>query len=137
MKNATIEANMQWIIAIYRIKGKYCKLPENIELIVTRKEPQCPYRLMNFLFSDKFSEEFSQLGNVADQVGPDTGKVANNQLFWEGVQQAFEGQDEAYNNMLFVDDEVLSELHHINFRKVVPHSWKKTSRNVEELECRV
>ena len=45
-------------------------------------------------------------------------------LFWKGVQEAFDGQDKAYFNIHFVDDEVFSDLHHINFNKVVPHSWK-------------
>jgi len=52
-------------------------------------------------------------------------KISNNQLFWEGVHIMFEGQDEAYNNMHFVDDEVFSDLHHISFGRVVSHSWKK------------
>ena len=42
----------------------------------------------------------------------------------EGVQEAFKGQDKAYDNMHFEDDEVLSDLHHINILKVVPNSWK-------------
>jgi len=78
---------------------------------------------MDILMSDRFAERFTHLRNVVDQVELDTWKVANNQLFWEGVQEAFEGQNEAYDNMHFVDDEVISELHHINFSKVV---WKKT-----------
>jgi len=45
--------------------------------------------------------------------------------FWEGVQEAFEGQDEAYDNLNFADDEVISELHYINFKKIVPHNCKK------------
>jgi len=40
------------------------------------------------------------------------------------VQEAFEGQDKSYHNMHFADDEVLNDLHHINWN-VVPHSWKK------------
>ena len=67
----------------------------------------------------------AQLGNVADRAELDTGKIANNQLFWEGVQESFESQDEIYNNLHFVDDEVLSEPHHINFWNIVPHDWKR------------
>jgi len=37
-------------------------------------------------------------------------------------------QDEAYNNMHFADDEVFSELRYINFKKVLPHSWKKLAQ---------
>jgi len=43
---------------------------------------------LNILFSDAFVEGFSQLGNVADCTALDVGKAANNQLFWEGVQEA-------------------------------------------------
>ena len=38
----------------------------------------------------------------------DLGKAANNQLFWEGVKEAFQGQDAAYDNLHFSDDKVLS-----------------------------
>jgi len=63
---------------------------------------------MDILFSDRFAEGFAQLGNVADRVTLDAGKGSNNQLFWEGVQEAFEGEDEAYNNIRFAEDEVFS-----------------------------
>jgi len=36
----------------------------------------------------------------------------------------FEGQDETYHNLHFVNDELLNDLQHINFGKAVPHSWK-------------
>jgi len=107
---------IQQIIAIYRTKEKYGRLADGSNLSATRKEPHCPYRLMNILFSDRFAEEFAQVGNVADWVGLDTRKVANNNLFWQGVQESSEGQDEAYNYMLFMDDELLSD---INLSKLV------------------
>jgi len=119
------EAMIPRIIAIYKTHEKFDRVTSNsnISFAATRKEPHCPYRLMNILFSDRFAEWFSLLGNVADWVELETRKVANNQLFWEGVPEVFEGQDEAYDNMHFVDHQVLSELH-INCIKVVPHSWK-------------
>ena len=80
--------------------------------------------MKSILFTDRFAE-VSTHSNVVDWVGLETGRVANNLLFCEGVQEAFEGKNEAYDKMLFLDDKVLSDLHHINFRKVVPHSWKK------------
>jgi len=58
---------------------------------------------------------------VAGCTELDVGKAANNQLFWEGVHEAFEGQDKEYDNLHFADDEVLSEYH----QKRVPHDWKK------------
>jgi len=76
---------------------------------------------MNILLSDIIAKEFAQVGNVADQVGLDSGKASNNQLFWEGVQEAFAVQDETYENMIFMDDEFLNDLYHINLGKVVLH----------------
>ena len=49
----------------------------------------------------------------------------NNQRFGEGIQEAFEGQDEAYNNLNFADNEVLGVVHYINFTKIVPHDLMK------------
>ena len=68
MKNASNEVILQKIVSIYKIKERYGKLSDNAEVILsaTRKVPQCPYRLLNILFSDRFSEGLAQLGNVAD-----------------------------------------------------------------------
>jgi len=80
---------------------------------------------LNILFSDAFAEGFAQLGNVAAHTELDAGKAANKQLFWEGVQEAFEVHNKVYDNLHFGDDEILSELLHIDFTKIVPHDWKK------------
>jgi len=93
------------------------KVQQDCENVSTNKEPYCPYGLLNILFSDPFAEGFSQRGNVAAWAKLDSGKAANNQLFWEGVQEAFHGQDPATNNSNFADDKVLLELHYINFKK--------------------
>jgi len=58
---------------------------DNAEVILAATRKDCPYRLMNILFSDRFSEGLAQHGNVADWAELNTGKVANNQFFWEGV----------------------------------------------------
>jgi len=89
VKNASKEVILQKIVSIYKVKERYGKLVDNVEVILsaTRKEPQCPYRLLNILFSDRFSEGLVQLGNMADWAELDTGKASNNQLFWEGVQE--------------------------------------------------
>jgi len=42
------------------------------------------------------------------------GKATNNQLFWEGVQEAFQGQDPTIDNLHFDDDDILQELHYID-----------------------
>ena len=59
-----------------------------LQTIATRKEPPCPYRSMNILFSDRFIESFVQLGNVADRAALDAGMVSNSQLFWQRVHEA-------------------------------------------------
>jgi hypothetical protein len=41
------------------------------------------------------------------------------------IQEAFSGQDEAHDNLHFADDEVLEAVHDIDFKKIVPHDWKK------------
>jgi len=66
-----------------------------------------------------------QIGNVADRFELDTGKAYNNQLFWESIQESFTIHSELYDNFHFENDEVLSDLHNINFQKIVPHDWKK------------
>ena len=71
-----------------------------------------------------FCEGLAQLGNVADQFDLDTGKSSNNQLFWEGVKEVFTSNLELFINLHF-EDEVLSNLHHINFKKIVLHDRKK------------
>jgi len=127
IKNATKDQMIKKLafMFMHQVKTRYGKASEVLESSPTRKEHQCPFRLLNILFSDQFAEGFSQLGNVASRSELDMGKAANNQLFWEGVQEAFQGQDPTIDNLHFADDEVLQELHYIDFTKIVPHDWKK------------
>ena len=41
----------------------------------TRKQIQCPFRLLNILFSDEFAADFADLGNIATRQLLDSGKV--------------------------------------------------------------
>ena len=97
------------LVSIHQIKARYTKIPETADVFdaMTRKEPQCVYRLLNILFLDAFAEGLAQLGNVAACTELDLGKAGNNQLFWEGIHEAFAGQDEAHDNLL---DEVLFKI---------------------------
>ena len=52
-------------------------------------------------------------------------KAGNSQLIWEGVQEAFSGQDEAHHNLYFSDGDVLGAVHYVNFKIIVPHDWQK------------
>jgi len=60
---------------------------------------------------------------VSARLELDLGNAANNQILWEGVQEAFKGHSEVYDNLNFGDDENLSELLHIDFSKIIPHDW--------------
>jgi len=48
-----------------------------------------------------FSEGLAQLGNVSNWFKLEAGKASNNQLFWEGIQDAFTGHFELYNKYHF------------------------------------
>jgi len=80
-------------------------------LYTDKKGAQCPIRLLNTMFSDPFAEGVSQLGNVAAHSKLDSGKATKNQVFWEGVQEAFQSADPTIDNLHFGDDEVLLDLH--------------------------
>ena len=126
VKNTSKESMLEKLVSVYKLKEWYGRLNNDSDpfLTLTRKETQCPYRLLNILFSYMFCEGLAQLGNVADRFELDTSKASNNQLFWEGLQEAFTSTSELIDNLHF-DDEVLSELHHINFKRIVYHDWKK------------
>jgi len=55
---------LQKIVSIYKVKERYGKLLDSAEVIIsaTRKKPQCPYRLLNILFSDSFLKAWCNLG---------------------------------------------------------------------------
>jgi hypothetical protein len=82
--------------------------------ISTRKETQCPYQLMNILFSDKFTEEFGTLGNTANCSTLDTGKAAYDKLFWARVREAYALNKVEYNTKRT-----------INPSKIDLHDWRK------------
>jgi len=105
---------------MHQVKTRYGKNSEAPESTLTRKEPQCPFRLLSILFLDPFAEGFSQLGNVAAHSELNMGKAAKNQLFWEGVQEAFHSADPTIDTLHFGDDEALLDLHYIDFKKIVP-----------------
>jgi len=42
---------LEKIVSIYKLKERYGRLKDDAELVLTptRKDPQCPYRLLNIL----------------------------------------------------------------------------------------
>jgi len=45
-------------------------------------------------------------------------------VFWEGIHKAFTSPSEINENLHF-EDAVASDLHNINFKKIVLHDWQK------------
>ncbi len=55
----------------------------------------------------------------------DTGKAANDQLFWEKVLAAFIKQDDNYDVIRFQEDNVFAAGFNVNTSAIVLHDWKK------------
>jgi len=53
-KNNSKESMLEKIVSVYKLKERYGRLKDKGELVLTptRKNPKCPYRLLNILFSD-------------------------------------------------------------------------------------
>jgi hypothetical protein len=73
--SATKEVMIKKIIDTYSNREKYNNLHKEIcsKVMKTRKEPQCSYRLMNIIFSDKFSGKIATLGDAANRNVLDIG----------------------------------------------------------------
>ena len=81
VKSSTKEQMIKRLVLLHQIRAKYDKILETPDPVPTRKEPQCPYRLLNIIFLGAFFEGFAQLGNVAARTELDVVKAANNQYF--------------------------------------------------------
>ena len=91
----------------------------------TRKQRQCSYRLLNILFSDEFSEDFSSVGNVATKQELDAGVASNNKGFWVRVQEVFVTKHPIYDKLQFNDDKFLMNTAIDPGENIQCHDWKK------------
>jgi hypothetical protein len=89
--------------------------------ISVKKEVQRPFCLMNILFSEEFVSNFASLGDVASRITLDTGKAADDELFWVGVQRAFTEEEnyDGYNLLKFIDYPVFAVQGHIDPGRIV------------------
>jgi len=55
IKNAAKDQMIKKLAFLNQVKTRYGKASEVLEASPTRKEPQCPFRLLNILFSDRFA----------------------------------------------------------------------------------
>ena len=128
-KNETIDILKRWCFNKKIYQAMYKEVHES-SAGAPRKEVQCAFRLMNILFSDRFALDFANIGNIATRESLDTKKAANDEHFWERVQQEFvtsnsSSTNNAYNQLHFSDDKIFDLHNHINPGKIVLHSWKK------------
>ena len=90
-----------------------------------RKQSQCPYKLLNVLFSDAYAEEFAHLGDKADRKLLDTGKAGRDQGFYERVEDAFWDDDNREFGMLKFKEDKYFAKSEIDPGIIVNHNWKK------------
>eukprot|EP00918_Siedleckia_nematoides_P101985 GHVU01222823.1.p1 GENE.GHVU01222823.1~~GHVU01222823.1.p1 ORF type:complete len:349 (+),score=51.81 GHVU01222823.1:1031-2077(+) len=88
-----------------------------------RKEIQCSFRLMNVLFSDRFSCQLGSLGNTASREQLDGGHAANDETFWRDVRSSFVSEDPEFGTLQFADSIFTSR--GIDVSNIVEHDWKK------------
>jgi hypothetical protein len=80
---------------------------------------------MNNMFSDKFAEEFANIGNSASRHSLDVGKAAYKSDFWTKLEAAFL-VSKPYNLLQFTEnDTFIYKMTAINPAKIVQHEWKK------------
>jgi hypothetical protein len=127
IKNAKKENIIESIVTTYQNTKAYSTIRKSMtddNQQGTRKEVQCPYRLMNILFSDDFVEDFSTIGNGANRRLLDTGKAGNEEHFWRKVKDAYMISKADYNVLQFREDDVFAS-ENIYPGKIVAHEWKK------------
>eukprot|EP00918_Siedleckia_nematoides_P101987 GHVU01222831.1.p1 GENE.GHVU01222831.1~~GHVU01222831.1.p1 ORF type:complete len:348 (+),score=46.46 GHVU01222831.1:1031-2074(+) len=88
-----------------------------------RKEIQCSFRLMNVLFSDRFSCQLGSLGNTASREQIDGGHATNDETFWRDVRSSFVSEDPEFGTLQFADSVFTSR--GIDVSNIVEHDWKK------------
>ena len=66
----------------------------------TRKQKQCPYRLLNILFSNEFAADFgTMLDETPIQAQLDSGDAHSNCGFWIHVETAYKEPHPIYDKM--------------------------------------
>ncbi|KAE8909432.1 hypothetical protein PF005_g9965 [Phytophthora fragariae] len=89
-----------------------------------RKQPQCPFRLLNIVFSDAFAARLDHLGDKRTRSELDSG-VSVQQRFWEDVHRAFVSAFvEAYGTLAFKDKHIAIGRSSIDPSIIVLHDWE-------------
>lgn len=90
----------------------------------------CRFRLINILFSERFSKDYAKLlgTDPATKEAWIAGTVVHDQGFWEGVRAAFVTPDETFDTLQFTDNYILASQKKINPGDIVNHDWRKLRR---------
>ncbi|KAL4102316.1 hypothetical protein PRIC1_006062 [Phytophthora ramorum] len=56
---------------------------------VSKRTKHCPYRLINFLFSDEFATRYSQTGDTASRAALDSKQTNAKSNFWQEVRESY------------------------------------------------
>jgi len=97
-----------------------------------RKTIHCTFRLVNILFSDKFANNFSRLGDMLKRHELDnSSNTGFSEDFWKRVQLAFVLDCPEYGHLLA--SHAAFEVNSINAGNVVCHDWQKLRRMWKEL----
>ncbi|KAH7460885.1 uncharacterized protein KRP23_14591 [Phytophthora ramorum] len=57
---------------------------------VSKRTKHCPYRLINFLFSDEFATRYSQTGDTASRAALDSKQTNAKSNFWQEVREGID-----------------------------------------------
>ena len=99
----------------------------------SQRSKHCMYRLLNVLFSDMFYERFQETGKQYKREQLDCSAVGKADGFWADVSIAFsEEGNEAYDNLLFVED----EFEGIDCSHIIAHDGPKLQSMWKEVNSR-
>jgi hypothetical protein len=91
----------------------------------TRKTHNCPFLLLNVLFSDEFAERFGRLGDPATTDAMTQGQAGYEEPFWRDVQQACKNTTMGYAVLNFRHTEFDKAAIDPSQSHTIDHSWSK------------
>ena len=135
IKNAGVMKKIDAIDALHKAHGvwDFCKDNEPAGN-VHRKTRHCPFRLLNVLFSDKFSDDFGRLGDVATASQLTEGDMKS-KVFWTRVKEAFLDPDDSCRVLHFTNSEIHQGGIDVNPSKIQQRNWEellKIHHNVQK-----
>jgi len=85
------------------------------------KTKNCPFRLLNVLFSDEMSPKFEKLGARKDKNLLDSGLAGNDEYFWQEVAEKYQEKNVEFDELAYED----AVFEGIDPSVKLEHSWSK------------